>query len=226
MAVITISREYGSGGDEVASRLCKILGYHSFGQAQIMGAAEQTSLSKVHAIDYTEDNHEVQTFLDRLLGQPASPVQRIAWSEDPSIATRPERVDVREDVVLGLVKQAVQAALRAGSMVIVGRGGQVLLKSAPGVIHARIEAPFEFRLRRVMEQIKTEPGSSRTDMELQLAAGDIIVNRDIASADYIKRYYHVDWADRELYHLICNMSKLSIEQAAQMIATAVQSMEN
>lgn len=225
MAVITISREYGSGGDEVASQLCELLGYHSFGQAEINLAAEQTNFPKLHAVDYTEDNHEVQNFLDRLLGQTASPVQKIAWAEDPSIATRPERADVREEAVLCLVKQAIQAAVYAGNIVIVGRGGQVLLQDTPGVFHVRIEAPFEERLKRVMEQVRKEPGNTRSDRELQLAAGDIIVNRDIASADYIKRYYHVDWADPHLYHMVFNLGKLSIEQAVRMIAAVVQSVE-
>lgn len=225
MAVITISREYGSGGDEVASQLCELLGYHSFGQAEINLAAEQTSLPKNHAIDYTEDNHEVQNFLDRLLGQTASPVQKIVWAEDPSLAASPDRVEVQEAAVMTLVKLAIQAAVNAGSMVIVGRGGQVLLQDAPGVYHVRIEAPFEERLARVMEQLRKAPGPIRSERELQLAAGDIIVNRDIASADYLKRYYHVDWANPHLYHMVLNLGRLSIGQAVQVIATVAQSVE-
>ncbi len=110
-------------------------------------------------------------------------------------------------------------------MVIVGRGGQVLLKDAPGVIHVRVEAPFEVRFQRVMEQLKHEQGSARSDDEIRRKASDLIANRDISSADYIKRYYNVDWADPKLYHMVLNLGKLSVEQAVQIIVTVVQSVE-
>jgi CMP/dCMP kinase len=224
MAVITISREFGSGGDEVASRLCDVLGYRFFGKAQIIAAVEQTTLSKINAVDYTEDNHEVQTFIDRLMGHSATSVQRIAWEEDPSIASRPDRADVHERAVIGLVRRAVQAAVKADNIIIVGRGGQALLKGAPGVIHVRIEAPIDIRHLRVIEKMKQD-GDTRSDEELFRAVGNLIANRDIASADYIQRYYHVDWADRELYHMVLNLGLLDIEQAVQMIAVAVHKME-
>src|SRR5512146_297752 len=117
MAVITISRQFNSGGDEVASRLCDVLGYRSFDKRQILEAVEETTYPHYLAIDYSEDRYEMQTFLDRLFGQTASPVQKIAWEENPSIATRPERATVDEAVVLSLVRRAVRAAYEADNMV-------------------------------------------------------------------------------------------------------------
>ena len=134
MAIVTISREFASGGDDVASRLCEVSGYHSFGKLEIIQAAKQTTMSKFNAIDYSEDNHEIQTYLDRLFGRTASPVQKIAWTENPTIATRPERADVQDTAVLSLTKQAIQAAVQVGNMVIIGRGGQILLKDTRGVL--------------------------------------------------------------------------------------------
>jgi CMP/dCMP kinase len=225
MAVVTISRQFGSGGDQIAARLCEILGYHSFGKAQIAEAARETSMSMLNAIDYSEDNHEVQTFLKRLLGQTASPVQTIAWTENPSIASQAKRADVHEIAVIGLVKRAIKAALRANNMVIVGRGGQILLRDTPGVLHVRVEAPLEFRTCQVMEQLKRARKGDQSNGGLIRAADELIANRDIASADYIHRYYNIDWADRSLYHLILNMGLLSVEQAANIIASSVWQIE-
>jgi CMP/dCMP kinase len=225
MAVVTISREYGSGGDQVAARLCEILGYHSFGKAQISEAAEETNMSMLNAVDYSEDNHEVQTFLNRLLGRTATSVQNIAWTENPSIASHPKRADVHEVAVLSLVKRAIKAALHADHMVIVGRGGQILLKDTPGVLHVRIEAPLEHRIQAVMEQMKSAQKSDRSNSGLKHAAEELISTRDIASADYIRRYHNVDWADPCLYHITLNLGLLSIEQAAQVIAAAVRELE-
>ena len=225
MAVITISREFGSGGDEVAARLCEILGYASFGKTQIIQAAEETTMSRLNAIDYSEDNHEVQSFLDRLFGRMASPVQNIAWTENPSIASGPRRADVHDVAVISLVKRAIKTALRVNNVVIVGRGGQVLLKDTPGVLHVRIVAPLEIRKKLVVEQMKRDQNSGKSDAELMHAAEEQIATRDVASADYIRRYYNVDWADPKLYHLVFNMGLLQVEQTARIIAAVVREKE-
>ncbi len=225
MSIVTISREYGSGGDEIASRLCEELGYHAFGKLQIAQAAQETTLSKLNAIDYSEDNHEVQTFLDRLFGRTASPVQKIAWSENPSIARRPEHVDVHDTAVISLVKTAIRGAVKAGNIVIIGRGGQVLLKDTPGVLHVRVEAPDATRIERIKLQLKFQPGAPKSESALKRAASNIISTRDTASADYIRQYFNVDWNDPTLYHIILNLGKLTVEQSVKILVAAVHSLE-
>ncbi len=225
MAVITISREYASGGDEVASQLCAVLGYRSFDKEQVQKAAEDTTYPRYMAIDYSEDQHEVQNFLERLIGQAASPAQKMAWAEDPSIADSPERAMVDQAAVLGLVRRAVKAACKAGNLVIVGRGGQMLLRGEPGVLHVRIEAPVGERIDRVMEQLRKERAGIQDELVLRREAADLVANRDFASADYIKRFYEVDWADPKLYHMLLNLGYLSVVQAVQAIVAVVQTME-
>lgn len=225
MAIVTISRQFGSGGDAVAIRLCEVLGYNSFGKEQILEAAKETTLGKYNAIDYSEDNHEVQTFLERLFGRTATVVQKIAWSENPSIAERPEHVDAHDTAVLSLTKRAIQASVRTGNLVIVGRGGQVLLKDTPGVLHVRIESPVDMRIERVKQGLIKEGQAAQSASKLQQEAADIVAERDTASEDYIKRYFNVDWHDPQLYHLMLNLGKLSADQAVQIIVTAVRSLD-
>ncbi len=132
---------------------------------------------------------------------------------------------MHDTAVLSLVKRAIQEAVRAGNMIIIGRGGQVILKDTPGVLHVRIEAPVEMRIEHVKQQLKKEPGASQSEGSLVRAASDIIANRDMASADYIKRYFNVDWHDPRLYHIVLNLGKLNVEQAVQIIVAAVHSLE-
>ncbi len=216
MAIVTISRQFGSGGDEIANRICEALGYCRFDKQLIEKAAADAGLPKHIAIDYSEDNHEVKTFIDRLLGQNATPCQKIAWTQDPSIASRPERSDVDELAVLGLVKRAIRAAAIADKVVIVGRGGQVLLKDTIGALHVRVEAPAEFRIQRIKLQMRGEK-DYRPDSEIHREALELINTRDKASADYLQRFYNVDWEDPMLYHLILNTGKLSMQQAARAV---------
>lgn len=225
MAVITISREYASGGDDVASRLCAELGYHSFGKNEIIQAAKQTTMSKNNAIDYHEDNHEVQSNLEKFFSRGPSTVQKIAWQENPSIATRPERADVQETAVLSLVKQAILSAAKQGNTVIIGRAGQILLKDFPGTLHVRIEAPDDVRIERVKQQLRSDPAAPKSEEKITRAALELVETRDIASADYIQHYFNTDWRDPQLYHMVLNLGKLSVEQAVQVILAAVRSIK-
>jgi cytidylate kinase len=59
-------------------------------------------------------------------------------------------------------------------------------------------------------------------LEARRAALDLIEASDSASADYLKRFYGVDWSDPMRYHILLNSAKLSIEQAANLIIAAAQ----
>jgi cytidylate kinase len=70
--------------------------------------------------------------------------------------------------------------------------------------------------------LKSEHQVYQADIEMRRAAQDLIVTRDFASEDYIKRYYNCNWADPTLYHLVLNTGKMSLEQAAQIIVEVVK----
>jgi cytidylate kinase len=130
-----------------------------------------------------------------------------------------EELKVTDDLAVSLVQKAIRMAHREGNKVIVGRGGQVILHGYPGVLHVRIEAPTEDRIQRVKEQFR-QNRQPTADIELRRAAQDWILDRDAASADYIRRFYHEDWGDTLLYHLVINTGMLGIDQAAEVIARA------
>jgi cytidylate kinase len=225
MTVITISRQYGSGGDIIAQEICKRLGYQYFDKQMIVDVADQVGIARRLAIDYSEDTHEVQTFLDRLFRNTATAAQMLAWAENPAIASSPERADLTDEAVIGLIKRAVRTAYKRGKVVIVGRGGQVLLKDQPGVLHVRIVAPLENRIQRVKALLIQERPGTTGDLELRRKAQDLIAQRDVASADYIKRFYDYDWANPLLYHAILNTGELSMEVATQIILELARSLE-
>jgi CMP/dCMP kinase len=226
MSVITISRQYGSGGDEIADRVCELLGYRHFDKRLIKQAAVEAGLSDQEVIDYTEDSYRVKNFIERLTGRPIPVAKVSVWKEDAKGVRSAENVVLSDDVALGLVQKAVKAAHLAGNMVIVGRGGQLILKDHPDVLHIRIEAPMEERIQRVKEQLKQEKQAYQADINLRRAAQDVIVTRDFASADYIQQYYAVDWADPLLYHIVLNTAKITTEQAAHLIVELMKMQES
>lgn len=225
MAIITISRQYGSGGDEIAAQVCELLGYQHFDKRMIAQASAEAGLSEQEIVDYSEENHKVRGFLDRLFGRQTVVAQTRVWREDSTGVRSAEEIRLSEETVLSLVQKAVRSAYRQGNFVIIGRGGQVILKDGPDVLHVRIEAPLEYRIQRVKEQLKAAHKLFHADIELRREAQDMIIERDAASADYLSRFYHVDWANPLLYHLVINTGRMSTNQSVELIAQLAKEMQ-
>lgn len=217
MSVITISRLYGSGGDEMAELLRKNYGYRIFDKFILAEAAYDAGLSEQEIVDYSEDQYKTQNFFERLFGRSRPVAQMSTWVEVKGGVRITENLSLSEDQALRFVRKAVLSAYELDNMVIIGRGGQVILKDRPNVLHVRVEAPLEERLRRVRSEAQFASRSFSDSVEARRAAQDLIDTRDAASSDYLKRFYNVDWSDSSLYHLILNTGKLSIEQAAGVI---------
>jgi CMP/dCMP kinase len=212
MAVITISRQYGSLGDEIAARVCEITGYRYFDKRLMAAVASEMGLSDAQVFDFSEDSHEARGFLDRLLGRSKGTSHQVReWSEDKSGTRISQAQELDDAQAISMVQAAVRAAYEQGNVVIVGRGGQALLKDGPNVLHVRVEASFDRRVQCV-----------RSHENLGLAAAlELVERRDRASVDYLHRFYDVDASDALLYHLVINTDKCSVEAAADIIVRAL-----
>jgi len=229
MAVITISRQVGSGGDEIANRLCQVLGYQQFDKRLIAQAAAESGLSdqemsSMRLEDFSDDNRKVTNFLDRLFRRNVGVVQARVWKDPVAGGPAYEEVHLSEEAVVALVEHAIRSAYKAGDCVIVGRAGQVILKEKKDVIHIRIEAPTEDRIQRVKEEFRHSRQAFHADIELRRDAQDWMNGRDMASADYLRRFYDIQWDDPLLYHLMINTGKVSIDQAVDIITRLVVEM--
>ncbi len=212
MAVITISRQYGSGGDDVARRVCEILGYHYFDKALIAQVAGEIGLSAEAAEGLCEDTYQRQGFFRRLFGTSQQPVADIALRKPGAKEGEPLQVEALDDAqCVGLVREAVLAAYERDNVVIMGRGGQAVLREMPKVLHVRIVAPLGARTLRV----KVHESTSMARAE------KIVRRRDAAGAAYLQNFYEVDWDNPFLYHLLINTGKWEVEAAAQLIVSAL-----
>ena len=220
MTVITISRQFGSYGDEIAKKLCEILNFHYFDKLLVMQAAKEAGLAEQEIVDYSEENYKVRNFLGRISSRPQTLAQLRVWKEDAHGMRIPEAITLTEDVALELVQKAVRHAHQVGNVVIVGRGGQVILRDEPDVLHVRVEAPFETRLQRVREAWHPY----ETQVDLRREAQNLIEQKDLASTDYLDHFYGERWDNHLLYHLVINTGKLSVDQAAEMIAHLAREM--
>ncbi|MGB3905185.1 MAG: cytidylate kinase-like family protein [Anaerolineae bacterium] len=106
-----------------------------------------------------------------------------------------------------MVEMVIRNLALEGNVVIVGRGGQVLLRDTPCALHVLIVAPFE---RRVFTLVERE-GIEERDASARLRASDR------ARMDYLRRYHGVDWLDPSLYDVAINTFKISSPLAAELI---------
>jgi cytidylate kinase len=212
MAVITISRQFGSGGREVATRVCELLGYRYFDKELIAQVAAEIGLLENEAVDFSEEHYQGQSLLEGLFRPGPYVVARIpAWTHDPTGAETSfiKRLDKLEFV--NLIRGVILGAYDRGNVVIVGRGGQAILADKPGALHVRIEAPPEIRINRIQQQQSCSAAQAQA----------LIVERDRAVTKYLGEIFKVRPDDPNLYHLVINLGKWSLDAAAQIIANAV-----
>jgi CMP/dCMP kinase len=215
MTVITISRVAGSAGDEVARRVCELLDYHYFDKTLMSQVAQEMGISETEVVDFSEDSYKMRSFVNALLRRSAHVSTASTWTSTASGEETRVGASLDEETAARFEATIVHGLREQGNIVVVGRGGQAVLREEPGVLHVRIIAGREDRVPRLMEQHRLT----------RSAAIDMMGERDHATAEYLKRFHNIDWADPLLYHLILNTSKLGVEGAAQVIVTATHNME-
>lgn len=210
MAVITISRQYGSGGAEVANRVAETLQYRLFDKTIMTLVAAEMGLSENELVDFSESNYTAQGFRKRLFKR-RTVTQISTWGLDDRGIKVKSVEELDEERCIDMVRVTIQAAYEHGNIIIVGRGGQAILRDKPSVLHIRIDAPMNRRVQRIRDS------EHISVMEAQ----KVISERDAASADYLKRFHNIDWSDAMPYHLVINMGKWGIDAAAQVISNVI-----
>ena len=186
MAVITISRQMVSFGDEIAKKVAEDLGYELIDKQSIGQALASLGLPAAETEKYDE--------------------------KKPSIW---DSLVIQQNKFMYLIRAAIYDFAGKDNTVILGRGAQALLADLPGTFHVRIVAPMEVRIGR----LRVQGGIDAKNAERLLRQSD----RD--SSGFIRAYFSADWDDADYYDLVINTKHLSIDMAAGMIASAVQSIE-
>ena len=207
--VITISRQVGSGGDEIALKVSRILGYAYFDKSLLVSVAKSLGLSEENIADLSEDAYRVEGLVDRILRR-KRPVAASFVLEGNVLVGKA----LDEEESLSVIQTVISSLARRGKTVIVGRGGQAILKDKVDVFHVRVVAPTAFRV----ERIRKSQGLS------QEAALKLIEDNDKATAEYLRRFYKIDWEDPLVYDMVLNTSKMDLDIAAEVIASVVRKM--
>ena len=227
MTGVTISREYGSGGGEVAARLARRLGWRLVDHEVVSQIARRLG---VQVADVAAHDEEVAGLAERVrgaldaLGSIADtmvgtlehvPGDRAAEPPEERTAgspgSAPPAAGLRPRSYHEALRQVVTEAAERGRVVIVGRGAQVLLAGRRDVLHARVVAPLEQRVAYVMRREGLGEAAARARIQ----------RKERARARYLQAHYRRRPDEAHLHDLVVNTGVLGLDDAVELLALAL-----
>lgn len=201
MAVITISREFGTDGEKVAEKVAERLGYEYIGQNLIAEIAKELRLSESETeMFHKTSQSRILRFVDRYT---CSIVQKVVDREHGCLDDKN---------YYEVTKKLVQDVHEAGNVIILGWGGQCILRGKPDTLHVRLTKENDLKIKEVMKAENLNQKAAKTLIERE--EGDL--------KEYIKHYFNEDWNAAHLYDLVIDMGKTSVEKAVDMICDNVK----
>jgi cytidylate kinase len=194
---ITIEREFGCGGSEIASLVAQRLGWNLWDErlTQEIARLTESSPEVVKKIEWRRDPAVYRIFLSFLRGAfegGLPPTNRLALLDARRIAAVSER--------------AVNYALSGGPCVIVGRGSQYFLRDRKDVFRTFLYASRDYKIHRLV----------RTGI-LERDAIEQVDTTDRDRAAFIKKYLNLNWPDHHLYNAMFS-TEMSESYVAEILA--------
>ena len=181
--IVTIEREYGCGGGEIAQRLAKQLSWKLWDQqlTEEIARLAECPKAEVECREERTDPLYYRLFKSFLRG-----------SYEGSINAHKLKL-VDSECILKFTEQVVQQAANTGNSVIVGRGSQLFLRNRKDTLRVFLYAPREDKVRRLLARGKNEE-----------EAEHLVDTVDRERADFIRKYFNIEWPDRAIYHAMIN----------------------
>jgi len=189
MSIVTVSHEIGAGGPEIGQKVAERLGLHYVDQELISDAALRYGVLE-----------EKLSSLDE---------------SKPSLF---ERFDVETRRYITVIQTALLEFAETDDIVLMGRGGQWLLRGIPHVLRVRITERFEPRVRNWVRRTAELTGETPN----QRAATEFVRRDDNDRAGRMRYLYEVDISDPALYDVTINAEKVSLDAAVQLIEGLVR----
>ena len=199
--VVTVSREIGSYGSEIAERVAARLGWHLVDRRLVHALARRLGVPLEEAAARDE---RVSPILERIAWNLSVALPEYVAGAPP---LRPTDRHFRE-----LTEHILRRALDAGPCVIVGHGAQVVFAGRTDAFHVRVYAPRDVRIARLRERLGLD----------EAEAADRVRRTDADRAAYLRRHYGRDWTDPALYHLQMNTAYFGADEAAELIVRALR----
>jgi cytidylate kinase len=203
LRIVTVEREYGCGGSEIAQQLAERVGWKLWDQRLTEEIARLAHCPQAVVAQREErtDPLYYRLFKSFLRG-----------SYEGSL-NAPKLNLVDSENILKISQRVVAHAAEKGNCVIVGRGSQLFLAARPDTFRVFLYAPREAKVRRLLARGKSER-----------EAQELVDTVDRERAGFIEKYFRVAWPDRAVYHVMLNTA-LGDENVVQTIVNCMKSFE-
>ena len=198
MAIVTISRQYGSGGSEVAERVARALGWRLYDNAVVEEVAQRLRMTPA---EVSAREERVPSLAERLTSAMSLGTPEYV----PVISAVP--APPFEDRIVEVTRQIVQRAIAEGPLVVVGRGAQAMLAERRDALHVFCYAPRDALVQRVADRERLSPADAER----------LVADRNSQREQYVKRHWQRSWLAHEHYHACVNTAWLGIEGAAEVV---------
>ena len=198
--VIVISRQVGSGGDEIARKLSELINIPVYDKQKIVDLAKESGISE-NLFDGLEEHPTSSLLYSLVIG--------LKSGSDASCIASP----FHTDNVFGVQANIIRRLADNGSCIFLGRCADYILREHNNLTNVYIWASDDFRVNRVMNKI----GLTHTE------AVDYVSRIDKRRRSYYDFYTSKAWGDVENYDLTINPEKIGIDNSAKIIAEYVNS---
>ena len=191
--IITISREFGSGGHSLGELVAKKLKIPFYDQELIERAVEKTGFSR----EFIQE-----------AGEYASSTSKLLFNMTLSSAYSTVGLPSNYDKIYSAQNAIIQSLAQEGPCVIVGRCADYVLRDREDCLNVFVYADKEYRKKHVLERYGNDPKKS---IEKRLE------EKDKKRSLYYKHYTGMDWGDARNYHFTVNMGVVGLERASDWI---------
>lgn len=188
MKIITISRQFGSGGRTIGKKLAEELGIKCYDAEIIDRIAEESGYAK----EYIEDKSEYSSYTS-FLGQ--------------ALSARDYKGNTNADNIWFIQKKVIEDIASKQSCVIVGRCADYILKDNKEVLKVFIHSSLDNRAKRIVEQY----GQTDKDPISRLK------DKDKRRASYYELYTDIKWGDANNYDISLDSGSLGIDKCVQIL---------
>lgn len=202
-SVITIGREYGSGGRQIGQEIAKYFGIKCYDKELLEHAANESGICR--ELFENHDEKPTKSFLYSLVMDTYS----FGYS-NTSLTDMP----INHKIFLAQF-DTIKKIASEGPCVIVGRCADYALANHPNCFHVFVHADFEWRIKRISMR------NGKTEKE----AKEMILRTDKSRASYYNYYTNKKWGSASGYHMSIDSSKFGIETAANVIIEAVKAFD-
>ena len=203
--LVTITRQYASGGSEIARLVVERLGWTLIDNEFVDQVARMAGLTPDEVARRDERAPGLLERLARTLAV-ASPEMFI------STGGSPPPVETGEELIVKLTERVIEEAAAEGRVVLVGRGAQAVLATRANALHVYVIASKPFRKKVAVERLGVDPAT----------VDKVIDETDRHRDEYVKTYYARDRQDLTQYDMVLNAERLAFEGAAELIVAEIR----